>query len=309
VDLAQVDLNRLVAFDTLMAEQNVTAAARRLCVGQSAMSSTLARLRALTNDPILERQGRRMVPTPLATSLIGPVRDALAQFNVVLMGPPTFDPERDRRTFTVMVSEYAALAVMQPLLVQLRHAAPHVELRIRSVSADFLDELTSDTVDLVVVPPGAAPVTDHFDQQRLYSDPYVVAVDQANPLVGDTMTLEQFSSLPYLASISGHGETLVEHQLDRLGVSRRLEVTTGFGLAPFLLRDTRLVALLPSSLASTVAAGARLKLLEPPMQLEPLIETMVWSTRNSEDPGHSWLRRRLSDVAARRTWSTTPVDH
>ncbi|MEU0312116.1 LysR family transcriptional regulator [Nocardioides sp. NPDC006273] len=308
MDLAHVDLNLLVAFDTLMVEQNVTAAARRLSVGQSAMSSTLSRLRALLNDPVLERQGRTMVPTPLATSLIIPVREALARFNSVLTEPPTFTADRDRRSFTVMASEYAALAVIQPLLVELRHAAPHVELRIRSVSTDFLDELTAGIVDLAVIPPGVVPIADHFGQKQLYSDPYVVAVDEANPLVGDTMTLEQFSSLPYLASSSGHDDTLVETQLDSLGVARRLEVTTGFGLAPFLLRDTQLVALLPASLASTVGAGARLKLLEPPMQLEPVIETMVWSTRNSEDPGHSWLRGQLIDIAARRTWSTKPVD-
>jgi DNA-binding transcriptional LysR family regulator len=51
VDLNRVDLNLLVALDALVCERSVTQAARRLSVGQSAMSSTLGRLRKLFDDP------------------------------------------------------------------------------------------------------------------------------------------------------------------------------------------------------------------------------------------------------------------
>ncbi|MBY6681487.1 LysR family transcriptional regulator [Rhodococcus sp. BP-316] len=303
MDFRQVDLNLLVAFDVLMSEQNVTAAARRLSVGQSAMSSTLSRLRALLDDPVLERRGRTMFPTPLAQSLVGPVREALTKFNSVLTEPPSFEPAQDHRSFTVMASDYASMAVLQPLLVALPTEAPHVELRIQPVSASFLDDLTADNVDLTIVPLAAADtITDSFEFQTLYTDPYVIAVDADNPLVSDGITLEQFSSLPYLASNDGNAPTIVETQLDRLGIPRRLDVTTGFGIAPFLLRDTPFVSVIPASLASTVAEGARLKLLTPPMPLEPITEVMVWAGRNHDDPSHRWLRERLADIASQRTW-------
>ena len=51
----------LVAFDVLMAERSVTRAAERLSIGQSAMSSTLARLRKLFGDPLLVRDGRAVL--------------------------------------------------------------------------------------------------------------------------------------------------------------------------------------------------------------------------------------------------------
>src|ERR1022692_3634834 len=66
VDLRRVDLNLLVAFDALMSERSVTRAARQLNIGQSAMSSTLARLRKLLDDPVLVRSGRELVATPFA---------------------------------------------------------------------------------------------------------------------------------------------------------------------------------------------------------------------------------------------------
>jgi len=308
MDLRDVDLNLLVAFDALLSKRNVTAAARELSVGQSAMSSSLSRLRSLLDDPVLIRQGRAMVPSPLAESLIDPIHEALNDFRAVLQEPPRFNPREDRRTFTVMASEYAALAVLQPLLITLRQAAPHVELRIHPVSASFVDDLTTDAVDLVIVPSQVGPRDPSLSRRELYRDPFVVAVDVANPLVGESISQAQLSSLPYLAGSSGHFDTLVESQLDQLGVERRLEVTTGFGIAPFLLRDTLLVTLLPESLARTIAEGARLKILPSPVSLTPITEAMVWTSRNDDDPGHAWLRDQLADVAERRMSSVAGVN-
>jgi Bacterial regulatory helix-turn-helix protein, lysR family len=59
-----VDLNLLTALDALLAEGSVVGAARRLGLSASAMSRTLARLRAATGDPLLVRAGRGLVPTP-----------------------------------------------------------------------------------------------------------------------------------------------------------------------------------------------------------------------------------------------------
>src|ERR1017187_6274752 len=83
-DLKRVDLNLLVAFDAFISERSVTHEARRLSVGQSAMSSTLARLRKLFDDPLLIRHGRGLIATPLAESLAKQVRDVLDQIESIL---------------------------------------------------------------------------------------------------------------------------------------------------------------------------------------------------------------------------------
>lgn len=45
--------------------------------------------------------------------------------------------------------------------------------------------------------------------------------------MGDEITLEQFSTPPYLAMSSGSLRSLAELQLDFLGVPRNTEVTAG----------------------------------------------------------------------------------
>src|ERR1039457_1689539 len=101
VDLNRVDLNLLVAFDALMCERSVTQAARRLSVGQSAMSSTLGRLRKLFDDPLLIRDGRGMVATSLAESLAKQVRDVLERIESMLAYPTGFDAAVHDRHFPV----------------------------------------------------------------------------------------------------------------------------------------------------------------------------------------------------------------
>lgn len=68
-DLGRLDLNLLVALEALIEEGNVSRAAERLFITQSAMSKTLGRLRQLFDDPLFIRKGAGMVPTPRAEQL------------------------------------------------------------------------------------------------------------------------------------------------------------------------------------------------------------------------------------------------
>jgi hypothetical protein len=34
------------------------------------------------------------------------------------------------------------------------------------------------------------------------------------------------------------------------------------------------------------------------MVLAPITETMLWTKRNDDDPGHRWLRHSFADLAA-----------
>ncbi len=72
-----LDLNLLVALDVLLEEQNITRAAERLHMTQSATSGVLGRLRTFFEDELLVQVGRKMQPTPYALELTKPVREVL----------------------------------------------------------------------------------------------------------------------------------------------------------------------------------------------------------------------------------------
>ncbi len=159
MDLNRVDLNLLVAFDALISEGSVTRAAERLHIGQSAMSSTLARLRKLLDDPVLIREGRQMVPTPLALSLIAPVREVLDRVETILSAGDEFDAAQAQRTFTMVGSDYTSLTFVNPLIDRLSVESPGIKIRLIPPGDDYTDRLRRGQADLVIMP--RAVFTEH----------------------------------------------------------------------------------------------------------------------------------------------------
>ena len=91
-DISKLDLNLLVTLDTLLAERNVTHAARRLNLSQPAISTRLTRLRDLLGDPLLLPAQRGMIPTERALELQEPLHQALESVRRVVAENSPFDP-------------------------------------------------------------------------------------------------------------------------------------------------------------------------------------------------------------------------
>jgi DNA-binding transcriptional LysR family regulator len=298
--LSSVDLNLLVALDALLSEQHVTRAAERTGVGQAAMSASLARLRKHFGDPLLIREGRRLVPTARAESLVQPVRGAIAAAEGALGVGRAFDPRTDHRTFTILASDYVTLLLLRPLLAQLATEAPCVRFNVVPVEPDYIEKLRQGRVDLLIIPTALVGQRFLFPHRVLFEDRFVLAADRDNPDVGETVTAEEFARLPALAYGGGQLNSLVESQLDALGIDRRVEVTTqNFVISPFLLTGTRLVSVLHERLARHVEAQARLRILEPPVPLQAIVEAMYWNPRDTDAPAHRWLRERIEWLAER----------
>src|SRR5271170_4981407 len=103
--MSNPDFNLLVTLDVLLAEGNVTRAARRLRLSASAMSRALARLRETTGDPLLVRAGRGLVPTPRALELRERVPLLVQQGREVLRPAKDLDLRQLVRTFRLRTSE------------------------------------------------------------------------------------------------------------------------------------------------------------------------------------------------------------
>ena len=126
MDLHGFDLNLLVALDALLAEKSVTNAGRRVHLSQSAMSGVLARLRHALNDKLLVASRGGMTLTPLAESLVGPVRAILEQVHRTIIVNVPFDPATSRRVFTIAASDYAVTVLLTDALRRVSRDAPGV---------------------------------------------------------------------------------------------------------------------------------------------------------------------------------------
>lgn len=298
-NLQRLDLNLLVAFDALLAERSVTRAAARLSVGQPAMSASLAKLRKFFGDPLLVRQGRGLVPTTVAEDLALPIREALERIESVIESRRRFDPHIDRHTFTIMASDYALLLLLSGLLDELAVEAPNVRINIVPHVAGFEEMVLRSEVDLLIAPLEVIETPTELHAHTLLHDRFVCAIDRNHPTVGESMSVEQFQTLPYVAYHLTLASSVPERRLSVRGVTRRIEVATqSFVVQPLILRGTRSFALVPLRLVEHFAEIAGIRWVEPPFELDAVItEAMFWAPRAESNQAHRWLRERVAAAA------------
>ena len=115
--LSRIDLNLFTVFDAIYREGGITPASKRLHLSQPAVSHALARLRELLDDPLFERHGNEMIPTPKARALAVTISQSLGSIEQMLQRGGHFDAAVSQRSFTIASRESQEVAFM-PALVQ-----------------------------------------------------------------------------------------------------------------------------------------------------------------------------------------------
>jgi DNA-binding transcriptional LysR family regulator len=296
-DLRRFDLNLLLAFDILIAERSVTAAARRMSVGQPAMSNALARLRAMFDDPLLIRTPAGMQPTGRALELVEPISRILAELRQEVFSGRRFSPETDKRSFRIGVSDQAEAAVMQGALQAIAKAAPGVSILVRSVEMRLGAELlATGAIDVAL---GYFPeVEGELEVSTLYHETFVCLFDAAACGAAPPLSLDTYVTLPHiLVSLRGEPFGHFDALLEAIGQTRVVIYTTPHFLAvPFLLHGFRAVAALPRRLAENCAEAAGLSICPVPLPSSGYDVRMVWHRRTASDPAQIWFREILAGV-------------
>ena len=294
-----LDLNLLVALNILLEERNVTLAARRLHISQSALSGALARLREYFGDELLVPVGRAMVPTPRAESLAEPVRAVLLQVRSSIASKSQFDPATSERRFNILTSDYLIAVLLGEVIRRASLIAPGVGFDVQHVQDRPIERLERGEVDLLITP---EPFTsDAHPFELLFQDDHVVIAAEDNPAVRVGLDLERFLELGQVGVRFGSDRmpAYEDWVLTTTSHRRRLEVVaSSFTAVPFLVAGTGRIALLPRRLASHFARLLPLKIFAAPIELPPLREVMQWNRFNDQDPGLRWLLGLLRETAA-----------
>lgn len=293
VHVAAFDWNLLLAFDALFAERNVTRAARRVGLSQSAMSHALGRLRLQLGDPLFLATPRGMVPTPRAVELARPLRDAVQLVRRTLETPAAFDPRTAASTFTVSTTDFGALVLLPPLLRDLASEAPRIDLAIRPSDETSMARLVSGEHDLAisvgaVTPPGVRKV-------RIFRDEFVCVRHRPRGKRLPRLTLARYLEIPHiLVSPLGHGDAPVDIALRQIGKKRRIALRLPhFLVAPLVLAHCDFVMTVPSRLAAVFGNLLPVQQDKPPIPIGGFAVDMLWHERSEEEPAHRFLRERV----------------
>jgi DNA-binding transcriptional LysR family regulator len=222
--MSDPDLNLLTALEALLMEGSVAGAARRLRLSSSAMSRTLARLRAATGDPLLARAGRGMTLTPHAETLrtqIGAVAEAAL---AALRPAPTLDVKTIDRIFTIRANEGFVEIFAARLAAAARAAAPRARLRFAPKPDKNPRPLRDGVVDIDIGVLGEQGP--ELKARALFRDGFVGVARSGHPLLREpVITPAAFAACGHVvATRRGVLTGPVDEALAGLGLQRDIVV-------------------------------------------------------------------------------------
>lgn len=291
MNLRSFDLNLLPVFEAIYGEGNLTRAADKLGMSQPAMSNALNRLRKAVGDPLFTRTPRGMAPTMRAKQMAEHIRHALDLVETTLHEPHAFDFASSTRTFSIAVEDYGEAVITPRFMDWLTDVAPSIRTRIRPEHSSTARKMLSDgSVDLAV---DYFPLKEEgFTNVRLMTDDLVSMVRQDHPVIGETISLKQYTSLPHV--VLAQKRPIVDHVLRKHGLARNrpLEVPHFISM-PLIVKSTDFICTLPRRMAMLYAEHFRVKMLEAPVTFPTIPIYLVWHESVANDPGHIWLRDSL----------------
>ncbi|OPY94296.1 LysR family transcriptional regulator [Bradyrhizobium sacchari] len=295
-----LDLNLLVALDALIAERNLTSAARKINLSQPAMSAAVARLRSYFRDELFGMRGRELVLTSRAEALAAPVRDALTHIELSIMARDVFDPARSNRRFRIALSDFITVVFFRNVVGRVAREAPTVSFELVAPTDEHEELLRRGELDFVILPDffmsGAHP------KAALFEERLVCVGCRTNRELLRRLTFDRYISMGHVAvKQEGARKTPVEQSLlIDLGRDRRIDILVqSFSMIPPLLVGTNRIGTMPLGLVKHFQRTMPLQIAELPHPFPAFTEAVQWPALHNSDPESLWMREILLQEATR----------
>jgi LysR family transcriptional regulator, mexEF-oprN operon transcriptional activator len=288
-----VDLNLLSTFVTLMQERSVSRAARRLSIGQPAMSHALARLRRAFDDDLFIRQGRQMEPTPRACQLLADIEPSLQHIELSVRASRGFDPQSSRPTFRVGLSDDILLSFLPRITEELMSRLPGASLIVRST--DYIragDMLDRNEVSTVIGYLDRLPANARVKRLRTIRYKVLSARSQPRHLTLDAYCSHRHAIVTFAGDLKGY----IDEALAEMGAQRRIVLSLPqFAGLPAMIRAGGVLVTVPDFVAETLAAGG--VIARPlPFKSPTCGLSMAWRATVDSDPAEKVLRDIIAHV-------------
>ncbi len=296
-DIVDIDLNLLLSMEALLEERNVSRAARRLSLGQPAMSHNLARLRRLLGDELLVRSAGGMVPTAKAISLEAELRATMRKIRMLFAEQMDFDPSTARMTIRLGVTDSAEAILVPTVSALLLKKAPGLSLKLVPIDGvDVADGLEMGLIDLAI---GTFAGGRSYHKQRvIYSEGYHTVFNPALVAIGDVITLDDYRRYPMLAVEGADGESVL-NALGRMDVWPQIALRTPHLLTiPSIISQAPMIATIHTQVAERFAKHFHLSVRPFPKEigLAPAKLALVWHAASDKAPAHRFMRDLVAEA-------------
>ncbi len=292
--ISRVDLNLFTVFEAIYTEGSVTRASQKLNLTQPAISHALGRLRQMFDDPLFVRQGHAMVSTPLARSIIDPIRASLRSLEVTLNGVHAFDPASTEKKFNIALRDVLEATILPPLMQQVSKSAPLVDIAASHVDRrELQSEMAAGTLDMAI--DVLLPLPNDIMHTRIYQDSTVVVARKGHPDIDGALDLDTYLKQDHiLASSRRRGPGLEDFELSRFGLERRIRLRCQHYFAACrVVSETDMVLTMPGRYAQIANEQFGNQILSFPLEVPAFDVFLYWHANVDNDPANRWLREQV----------------
>lgn len=295
-NLRGVDLNLLTVFEAVYEERSQSAAAKRLCMTQPAVSTALTRLRHLVGDSLFIKNGaNKIAPSKRADQLYTQIHEALMLVRSELENREVYEPSISQRTFVGVMGYGSGSVFGLPLYERIRQQSPLSRLTIRGVDpiGAIPELLQKQDVDFAI----------HFEcfrdnqlEQTLLTQSRLVVIAAKNhPRITPQTSLENlmredFASVCQYAPSNSSPEFKELLTLHRSRI--KLEVPSAF-ILPLVVNSSEMLAITTRRIIACYQQELDLQILPLDVPGAVLDTYLIWHRTRQNDPAHYWLRQQI----------------
>jgi DNA-binding transcriptional LysR family regulator len=302
IDLYRINLNLLIALDVLLAEQNVTQAAKKLFLSQAAMSKNLQQLRDIFKDELLVREKNRMILTNYASLLQPKLHQVLEEIRNLIENGQRFEPSTSQRSFKIGMSDYMSSLLLPKVLEHLQRKAPGIEIIVMPV--EYLGDpeaFEKGKYDLALGKIfGDSP---SIKKQLLFKDRGVCVLSKKHPLAKkQNISLEEYLNYPHTAVLrtdNPERPRIIDEALAKLNVKRQVRISLPYMGPIFQLIEASdsLIGTAPQKIALLHQKHYSILIKPLPFDLQEMKFQIAWHHIHESDLGHTWLRNQIMEIA------------
>ncbi|MFE3872920.1 LysR family transcriptional regulator [Kitasatospora sp. NPDC059146] len=280
-----MEIHQLRYFAAVVDEGSFTAAAARLHVSQSGVSTQVAKLEKELGQTLLDRSGRRVHLTPVGEAILPLAKNALATLDAIQHTAAEFaDAVRGRVRLGMIMG--CSIPPFLDTVADLGRTHPGIELSLHEGHSDLLQsQVLAGALDLALIG-YAGEVAPGLEVGVVVDDPIAAVVPVGHPLDRPGLTLADLRGEKILCLSPGTGlRAAYDRSCAQLGLDPRVDIEASSPAAVLRLAERGAgVAVLSASAVEGVglravpltdaAANARLGLVARRDQHSPAVRLL-----------------------------------
>src|SRR4029453_5480555 len=300
-NIRSVDLNVLPVFEAVYEEGNLSRAAVRLAMTQSAVSHAVSRLRLGFHDEFFVRNSEGVVPPPAADAIHSKLRDALGSVREAVTEVRGFNARTSARNFFLGIPHPLGPMIVLRLQERLASAAPNIGVAAstRSRPIDLERALREGRIDAVIY--WVDPQDGTSKSALLFEDALIAVAREGHPALRKPASMQVLRDGRF---VTMRPRVEREHPVPALREWQRMNLDVALEVSEILevfmvVSQSDLFGLVPQSMEMLARNTLGLRSLGVSPKGSPVPIKFFWHASRDTDPAHAFLRKEIGTIAAK----------